>query len=190
VGRKRDRLFQAPAPVLLDGDDASVRFRTNLASQIRSSSFPQPHTGAAAVLGDELDAGPFERCLKVKQSAVIRRPLPSFKICQDRRPPSFADAMRGQCRSTRWLRTSWSFSKHRQSVTDGRQTLPLLARCLQGGGLFVAEEPYAAAAVEPPPKREITMADDPNEDAKPTETQREAQEALEKQVAQLKREIN
>ncbi|TIL81487.1 MAG: hypothetical protein E5Y81_02345 [Mesorhizobium sp.] len=34
------------------------------------------------------------------------------------------------------------------------------------------------------------MADDPNEDAKPTETQREAQEALEKQVAQLKREIN
>ncbi|MER8439144.1 hypothetical protein NKH36_20890 [Mesorhizobium sp. M1312] len=34
------------------------------------------------------------------------------------------------------------------------------------------------------------MADDPNEDATPTETQREAQEALEKQVAQLKREIN
>ncbi|WP_027154669.1 hypothetical protein [Mesorhizobium sp. WSM2561] len=34
------------------------------------------------------------------------------------------------------------------------------------------------------------MADDPNEDAKPTETQLEAQEALEKQVAQLKREIN
>ncbi|MCF6103105.1 hypothetical protein [Mesorhizobium muleiense] len=82
------------------------------------------------------------------------------------------------------------FLEHRQSVTDGRQPLPLLARCLQGGGLFVAEEPYAAAAVEPPPKREITMADDPNEDAKPTETQREAQEALEKQVAQLKREIN
>lgn len=34
------------------------------------------------------------------------------------------------------------------------------------------------------------MADDPNEAATPTETQREAQEALEKQVAQLKREIN
>jgi hypothetical protein len=39
---------------------------------------------------------------------------------------------------------------------------------------------YAAAAVEPHPKREITMVDDPNEDATPTETQREAQEALEK----------
>ncbi|PAP95457.1 hypothetical protein [Mesorhizobium wenxiniae] len=34
------------------------------------------------------------------------------------------------------------------------------------------------------------MADNPNEAAKPTETQRDAQEALEKQVAQLKREIN
>ena len=34
------------------------------------------------------------------------------------------------------------------------------------------------------------MADDPNEAATPRQTQREAQEALEKQVAQLKREIN
>jgi hypothetical protein len=34
------------------------------------------------------------------------------------------------------------------------------------------------------------MADDPNEVATPRQTQREAQEALEKQVAQLKREIN
>ncbi|MER8397455.1 hypothetical protein [Mesorhizobium sp. M1348] len=34
------------------------------------------------------------------------------------------------------------------------------------------------------------MADDPNEAAKPTVSQREAQEALEKQVAQLKREIS
>jgi predicted nucleic acid-binding Zn-ribbon protein len=34
------------------------------------------------------------------------------------------------------------------------------------------------------------MADDQNEGASPKPTQREAQEALEKQVAQLKREIN
>jgi ElaB/YqjD/DUF883 family membrane-anchored ribosome-binding protein len=36
----------------------------------------------------------------------------------------------------------------------------------------------------------MTMVDDPNEAAAPRQTQREAQEALEKQVAQLKREIN
>ncbi|MER9232503.1 hypothetical protein NKI56_10415 [Mesorhizobium sp. M0622] len=34
------------------------------------------------------------------------------------------------------------------------------------------------------------MADEPNESAAPKMTQREAQEALEKQVAQLRREIN
>ncbi|WP_165848430.1 hypothetical protein [Mesorhizobium delmotii] len=60
------------------GDDPSVRFQTNLASQIRASSFPQPYPGAAAVLRDKLDTGRFERSAHLIDTADASI-LTSFK---------------------------------------------------------------------------------------------------------------